>query len=67
MNIDRAVLALAGGMTLVSVLLATLFSPWWLLLAVFAGLNQLQAAVTGVCPAAMIFRKAGLPAGCAFE
>jgi hypothetical protein len=29
-------------------------------------LNMLQAAFTGFCPAAIIFRKLGLKSGCAF-
>jgi len=66
MNIDRAVFALAGTLVLVSLLLAWLVSPYWLLLAAFVGLNMLQAAFTGFCPAAMIFRKLGLRAGSAF-
>ncbi len=67
MNLDRAVLALAGTMTLVSALLAALVSPWWLLLTDFVGLNLLQSSVTGFCPAAMGFRRAGLSSGCAFR
>ncbi len=67
MNLDRAVLALAGTMTLVSALLAALVSPWWLLLTAFVGLNLLQSSVTGFCPAAMVFRRAGLTSGCAFR
>lgn len=67
MNLDRAVLALAGTMTLVSVLLAALVSSWWLLLTAFVGLNLLQSSVTGFCPAATVFRKAGLSSGCAFR
>ena len=67
MNLDRAVLALAGTMTLVSALLAAVVSPWWLLLTAFVGLNLLQSSVTGFCPAAMVFRKAGLSSGCAFR
>jgi len=67
MNIDRAVLAFAGIMILVSLLLAFAVSPYWLLLTAFVGLNMLQAAFTGFCPAAMVFRKLGLGAGCAFQ
>ena len=66
MNIDRAVLAFAGIMILVSVALVWFFSPYWLLLTAFVGLNLLQAAFTGFCPAAMIFRKFGVREGCAF-
>jgi hypothetical protein len=67
MNVDRAVMAMAGLMILVSVVLAYTVSPWWLLLTAFVGLNMLQAAFTGFCPAAMIFRKVGIKAGCAFQ
>ena len=66
MNIDRAVLAFAGVVVLVSLLLAWSLSPYWLLLTAFAGLNMLQAAFTGFCPAASVFRMLGLKAGCAF-
>ncbi len=67
MNVDRAVLAFAGTMILVSLLLTWFVSPYWVLLTVFVGLNMLQAAFTGLCPAAMVFRKLGLKAGCAFQ
>ena len=66
MNIDRAVLAFAGLMVLASLLLAWLLSPYWLLLTAFVGLNMLQAAFTGFCPAAMAFSKLGLRQGSAF-
>jgi len=67
MNLDRAVLALAGTMTLLSVLLSALVSPWWLLFTAFVGLNLLQSSVTGFCPAAVVFRRLGLREGCAFR
>jgi DUF2892 family protein len=67
MNVDRAVLAFAGIMILVSLLLAWAVSPYWLLLTAFVGLNMVQAAFTGICPAAMAFRKFGLRTGGAFE
>lgn len=67
MNIDRAVMAFAGLMILASVLLAHFFSPLWLLLTAFVGLNLLQASFTGLCPAAMVFGKLGLKSGCAFK
>ena len=66
MTIDRAVLALAGTMVLLSVLLTAFVSTWWLLLATFVGLNLLQSSFTRFCPAALIFARLGLPAGCAF-
>lgn len=67
MNVDRAVLAFAGVVVLVGLLLSEIFSPWWLLLSAFAGANMFQAAFSGFCPAAMVFRKLGLKAGAAFE
>ena len=67
MNVDRAVMAFAGSVVLVSVVLAQLLSPWWLLLTAFVGLNLLQASFTGFCPLAMILRKFGLAPGCAFR
>jgi hypothetical protein len=66
-NLDRAVLALAGTMILLSALLVALVSPWWVLLTVFVGLNLLQSSVTGFCPAAVIFRRLGVSSGCAFR
>ena len=66
MNIDRAVLLLAGSMLLVSLALTWLVSPYWLLLTAFVGANLFQAAFTGVCPAAIIFRKLGMKEGPAF-
>jgi hypothetical protein len=66
-NVDRAVLTFAGSVVLISLALAWLVSPYWLLLTAFVGLNLIQAAFTGFCPAAMIFRKLGLKAGAAFE
>ena len=67
MNIDKAVLAFAGFVVLLSLALGWLVNPYWFLLAAFAGLNMLQAAFTGFCPAAMVFKKLGLRGGNAFS
>ncbi|PPD46492.1 MAG: sulfurtransferase [Methylocystis sp.] len=66
MSIDRIVMAFAGAMILVSLLLAHFVSPWWMLLAGFVGLNLLQAAFTGLCPLAMILKRMGVKPGAAF-
>ena len=66
MTIDRAVLALAGTIVLLSLALAWLVSPYWMLLTAFVGANLLQSAFTGFCPAAIIFQKLGLKTGPAF-
>lgn len=67
MTIDRAVLMFAGFMVLLSLALGFYVSPWWYLLNVFVGLNLVQASITGFCPAAIVFRKLGCPAGVAFK
>ncbi|MEH6409189.1 MAG: DUF2892 domain-containing protein [Hyphomonas sp.] len=67
MNIDRAVFAFAGIVVLIGLGLGYFVSPWWFLLPAFAGLNMLQAAFTGFCPAAMVFKALGLNPGNAFR
>ena len=66
MSIDKIVMAFAGTLVLASVLLTLAFSPWWLLLAGFVGLNLLQSAFTGFCPAAMMLKALGARPGAAF-
>jgi hypothetical protein len=66
-NIDRAVFAFAGTVVLGSLALSQLHSAYWLYLTAFAGLNMFQAAFTGFCPAAMLFKKIGLTPGNAFK
>lgn len=66
MSIDRIVLAFAGTMVLLSLVLSQLLSPWWLLLAAFVGLNLLQSAFTGFCPLAIVLKKLGVRPGPAF-
>ncbi len=66
MNLDRAVLAFAGSIVLLGLALGYLVSPYWLLLTAFAGLNMIQSAFTGFCPAAIVFRRLGLKCGAAF-
>lgn len=67
MNIERAVIAFAGTMVLVSLALGYFVSPYWYLLTAFIGLNLIQSAFSGFCPAAIVFRKLGLPAGSVFR
>jgi hypothetical protein len=66
MSIDRAVMAFAGVMVLLSVALTVWVSPLWVWLTVFVGLNLLQASFTGLCPAAMLFRRLGFKPGAVF-
>lgn len=67
MTLDRAVLAFAGLVVLASIALAHFVHPAWIWLTVFAGANMLQAAFTGFCPAAMLFKAFGAKPGCAFK
>ena len=65
MTVERAVRLMAGLMILLSLALAHFFSPNWLWLTAFVGLNLLQSAFTNWCPAMTIFRALGLKdAGC---
>ena len=67
MNLDRTIFAFAGVMVLISVLLTWYVSHYFLWFTVFIGLNLLQSAFTGFCPAASIFSKLGFKTGCAFQ
>jgi hypothetical protein len=67
MTIDRAVLMFAGFVVLISLALGYYVSPYWFLLTAFAGLNLIQASVTGFCPAAVLFKKLGCKPGIAFQ
>jgi hypothetical protein len=66
MTVHRAVLAFAGIMVLVSLLLTHFVHPGFVWLTVFVGANLFQSAFTGICPAAMLFRKIGIRSDTAF-
>lgn len=66
MTIDRIVLAFAGAMVLLSLLLGLLLDHYWFLLTAFVGLNLLQSAFTGFCPLAILLKKWGRSPGAAF-
>ncbi|AWP23556.1 MAG: YgaP family membrane protein [Acidiferrobacter sp.] len=67
MSVDRVVMAFAGSVVLLSLLLAHYVSADWLWVTAFVGANLLQAAFTGLCPLAKILKAMGLRTGCAFE
>ncbi len=67
MTLDRSVMLFAGAMVLLSVVLTAFVSPLFIWFTVFIGLNLMQSAITGFCPAASVFRKLGIKAGCAFN
>lgn len=66
MTIDRIVIAFAGTVVLLGLLLGVLVNTWWLLLSAFVGLNLLQSAFTGFCPLARILKRLGAQPGAAF-
>ena len=55
--LERVLFALAGTVTLASAALATLVSPWFLLLTAFVGVNQLLFVAAGACPASLILTR----------
>lgn len=67
MSIDRIVLAFAGTVVLVSVVLGQWVDPRWLWVTVFVGANLLQSAFTGFCPLALILKRLGVSPGMAFR
>ncbi len=67
MTLDRAVMFFAGVMILVSLALTLWVSPYFLWLTAFIGVNLMQSAITGWCPAALIFKALGVKGGCAFN
>ncbi len=66
MNLDRMVMAFAGGFILVSLLLSQIHSPYWLFFAAFVGVNLFQSAFTGFCPLALLLKALGVKPGQAF-
>ena len=67
MTVQRFVLAFAGSMVLISLLLAITVSHWFLLATGFVGANLLQASFTGFCPLASALRRVGLKDGPALQ
>lgn len=60
MSVERATMAFAGFMVLLSVVLTVWVHPLFVWLTVFVGANLLQSAFTRICPAAMLMHKLGL-------
>lgn len=60
MSLDRAIMAFAGVMIIISILLTKVVHPNWFWLTVFIGANLFQSAFTGFCPAGKIMSKLGI-------
>ena len=67
MSIDRVVIAFAGSLILISLILSQIHSLYWLWLAAFVSANLLQSAFTGICPLVKILKKVGVKPGEAFN
>ncbi|HCF94015.1 MAG: DUF2892 domain-containing protein [Verrucomicrobiota bacterium] len=59
MTVENGVRLMAGTMVLISVVLVYFFGKVWLLLTAFVGLNLVQSAFSGICPAVGIAKKLG--------
>ena len=68
MTVERYIRIMAGTVVLISLALGYQGSPifvsdWFLALTAFAGFNLAQSGITGFCPAAVLFKKMGVPEG----
>lgn len=59
MTVDNGVRIVAGSMLLLSLALTQWVHPGFLWLSLFVGVNLIQSAFTGFCPAAMVLRRLG--------
>lgn len=60
MTIERLLRLIAGSVILLSLALAELHSPYWLLFTAFVGLNLFQSGFTNWCPMMWFLKKLGL-------
>ncbi len=60
MSMERYIRLIAGSFILLSLVLAWLVSPYWLLFTAFVGLNLLQSALTRWCLMENILAKLGV-------
>jgi len=60
MTVERYLRAVAGTFVLISLILARLWSEYWLLFTAMVGLNLLQSAFTNWCPMMSILKRLGV-------
>jgi len=63
MKMENVIRILAGTMVLSSVALAHWVDERWLFLGVFVGINLIQSAITGFCPAEIVLKRFGVGKG----
>ena len=61
MTVERMLRGIAGFFVVLSVALGYWVHPGFFLFTGFVGLNLLQSAFTGTCPAMWILRRLGVP------
>ncbi|WP_038176663.1 MULTISPECIES: YgaP family membrane protein [Vibrio] len=59
MTLENAIRVLAGSMVLISVILTFTVHSNFVWLTVFVGVNLIQSAFTGICPAVYFLKKLG--------
>jgi hypothetical protein len=59
MTIENGFRVFVGSMVLLSVLLTTFVHSGFIWLTVFVGVNLIQSAFTGICPAVFFLKKFG--------
>ena len=62
--LERALFALAGTVTLASIVLAVTVSPWFLLATAVVGVSEWAFVLTGACPASIVLRRFTSLRGC---
>ncbi len=60
MTVNNGVRVMAGGFVLISLALGLWVSRYWFLFTAFVGVNLIQSAFTGFCPAEKMLRAVGL-------
>lgn len=55
--LERVLFALAGSVALIASALTLIVSPWFVLLAAFAGVNQWLYVLFGDCPASLVLTR----------
>ena len=64
MTLENIIRVLAGTLVITSLGLAHWIDQRWLLLAAFVGVNLIQSAFTGFCPAEILLKKLGVKGAC---
>ena len=60
--LERILFAMAGSVSLLSVFLVAVVSPWFLALTAFVGVNQWLYVFFGACPASIVLKRFGVAA-----